>query len=86
MEYICNVTCWVSWKKAMYNVGDIVDFADGEAVPGHFSLLNPPIIEEVKEEIVEPIEIEKEDIFVDTYKDFPKEELKPKRKPNFSKE
>jgi len=84
-KHICNVRCWVGGKKkAMFEPGEIVDFAEDEIVPGHFTCIEPkeevnidykPMIEEKTEKIEEMVEILKEEV-----------NKKPLRKPNFSKE
>jgi hypothetical protein len=75
-KYICNTTCWISWKKQMYTAGDIVLFGDDEVIPSHFSCLEPPENkEEVKQEIIEEKETKE-----DQFSEFPINEDKPRIK------
>jgi len=71
MKYLCNVTCWVAWKKAMYNVGDIVEFSENEIVPSHFSSMEPPKVEvpKVEELKIEESKVVIEDISIENKKE-----------------
>jgi len=37
-KYTCKVKCWVSSRCQMFEPGDVVEFADEESVPSHFTL------------------------------------------------
>jgi hypothetical protein len=84
-EYMCNTTCWVASKRAMFNPGDKVQFNDGEAVPDHFTLIEIPKVANEDKEIkvenskVEEIKVETPIIEVTEEKEEQPRLRKPKR-------
>jgi len=51
-KYVCTVTCYLSERKHMYEVGQITSFKDDENVPPYFVCIEKEEI--VNEEMPEP--------------------------------
>jgi hypothetical protein len=35
-RYVCRVKCWVSGKRGIVEVGEVIEFDEGETIPSHF--------------------------------------------------